>query len=262
MKTPVANDQLVSIIMPCYNAASTIAEAIDSVLFQSYQNFELIIIDNGSEDDTFLIMESYQKMDNRLVLLKNTDIKGVSYTRNIGIKNSQGRYICFLDADDMLLQGSLIQRVTLAQENSWKIVYGPYQRLLPDGSLVLVTPPKKVNFNKMLKRNYIGNLTGLYDALYFGRVVQEDIRHEDYSMWCKMLREVDYAHSVGQKPIGIYRVSGSSLSGNKFKAFFWRWAVLRKSLKINILLSVYYQAYYSISVFSERLKEKLYLKTL
>lgn len=241
---------LVSIVMPCRNASHTISAAIDSVINQNYQNIELIVVDDGSTDSSVEIIREYCSKDSRLVFLRNIGKHGVSFARNAGLAVAKGRFIAFLDADDYLTEDSVRRRVKHCVDNNVQIVFGPYIRLLPNGVEVLVVPPPVISFADMLKRNYIGNLTGLYDASFFGVLMQHDLRHEDYLMWCCLLRKANFAFSVSSSPLGIYRVSSGSLSGNKIQAALWHWNVLRHGLCIGFFASIYYQlCYVFLSVF-------------
>lgn len=238
------SDNLVSVVMPCLNSEKTIVEAIESVLSQDYQFLELIIIDDGSIDSSIEIIKKYQLADKRISLIINNGQHGVSYARNLGIRASKGRFICFLDSDDYLLKDSLGLRVRTLDATNAKIVYGSYFRLLPNGRFVKRIVPLRLTLSQMLCKNYIGNLTGMYDAKSLKKKFQKPIGHEDYLMWCELLKLEKYALSVGATPIAVYRVSHNSLSGNKFKAFIWHWNVLRAGLGLNIFVSIYYQAYY------------------
>lgn len=247
---------LVSIVMPCLNAEKTLDEAIDSVISQDYKNIELIIVDDGSTDSSIGIIERYQSSDDRVRFFRNSGCHGVSYARNVGLDAASGKYICFLDSDDYLLPGSIAARVKKMLENSVKLVYGPYLRLMPSGELITKNVPPRVSFSKLLRKNYIGNLTGMYDAEFFGKVRQQIIKHEDYLMWCQLLIIEKYAYSTGSEPIAVYRVSSNSLSGNKFKAFIWHWIVLRRGLGVNIFSGSYYQLFYICSSIFERIFSK------
>jgi teichuronic acid biosynthesis glycosyltransferase TuaG len=248
---------LVSVIMPCLDSEKTIAESIGSVLAQDYKDIELIIIDDGSSDRSLDIIERYLSCDNRVKLIRNSGTHGVSYARNEGLSAASGRFICFLDSDDYLLPGSISRRVKTFCEKNAKIVYGSYLKLLPNGSFSLKSAPTRVSLSEMLRKNYIGNLTGMYDADFFGKVQQEPIRHEDYLMWCRFLKLEKYAYSTDSDPLGVYRVSSNSLSGNKMKAFVWHWVVLRRGLQINALVGSYYQLFYFIASVFERTNDLL-----
>jgi glycosyltransferase involved in cell wall biosynthesis len=246
--------RLVSIIMPCFNSAETISCAIDSVLSQEFCDFELIIIDDGSRDASFEIAAVYASKDARIKLIRNRGDKGVAGARNSGIEIAIGRFICFLDSDDYLLPMAIARRVDYLIENDVCIVFGGYLRLLPDGCFVDKVAKSKVSFRDMLKRNHIGNLTGMYDAKRLGKIFQKKIGHEDYLMWLDLLKSVDYAYSVGLSPIAVYRVSKKSLSGNKANAFLWHWIIIRHEMLFCLSCAMYYQACYSIYSLMDRLK--------
>lgn len=245
----MSSSPLVSIIMPCLNCELYISEAILSVINQSYKNIELIIVDDGSTDGTIGIIESFTRIDPRVRFFRNNEANhGVSIARNIGISESSGKFICFLDSDDYLLPESIMTRVDSFKNSDVKLIYGPYLRLLPNGKFQKRLPPKFINFRSLLIRNHIGNLTGMYDVEFFGKQYQSVIRHEDYLMWCKMLNHCGFAYSTGESPIAVYRVSANSLSGNKIKSFYWHWIVLRKGLKLNIILAFVFQFLFAMSV--------------
>ncbi len=244
---------LVSVVMPCLNSERTIEQSIVSVLAQDYKNIELIVVDDGSSDESMSIVEKFSAIDKRIVLLRNKGMHGVSYARNLGLDFASGKYICFLDSDDYLLPGSITARVNVMIAKCAKIVHGPYLKLFANGNFAKKNTLSRVSFSDMLKRNYIGNLTGMYDADALGKVRQQSLRHEDYLMWCQLLRLEKYAYSTGTDPVGVYRVSSSSLSGNKFKAFVWHWTVLRLGLQINPIFCFYYQLYYFFASIFERL---------
>lgn len=248
------NQPLVSIIMPCLNAEKTIGSAISSVINQSYKNLELIVIDDGSTDSSLEIVAQLLKSEKRVfLLLNNKNEQGVAFARNEGIKFSSGKYLCFLDSDDLLSVNSIELRVSFAHNNSLDIIYGAYERLYEDGSISLVVPPEKVCYSDMLKKNYIGNLTGFYNVNTIGKRFQKNVKHEDYLMWCLIMSDVKTAYSVGPSPLGIYRVSNTSLSGNKFKAFKWHWLILKNELNLNLAKALYYQLYYFISSIYSRI---------
>jgi len=238
--------------MPCLNAEVTIGEAIQSVLSQDYVNFEIIIVDDGSTDESITIINHFQSSDSRVKFIRNKGVHGVSSARNMGIDAASGKYICFLDADDYLLPGSIAARVNKLRLENAKIVFGPYLRLMPSGDLMKKHVPSHVSLSQMLMRNYIGNLTGMYDAGYLGKIRQQSIKHEDYLMWCQLLGVVKHAHSTGEEPIAVYRVSPNSLSGNKLKASVWHWIVLRRGLGVGLFSSIYYQLFYIFSSLIER----------
>lgn len=248
---------LVSIVMPARNAELTIAKSIESVLRQSYTQIELIIVNDKSTDKTVAISECYAEQDSRVKLLHNSSsVGGIYNARNIAIKFAVGQYIAFLDSDDQLLVDSVKNRVHKLKDSKGSVVYGSYFRVRTNGCKYLVVPPSSLTFFDMLKFNYIGNLTGMYDQSLIGKFYQSDMKHEDYLMWCQILVRARSASSVGITPLAHYNISPTSTSSNKLNAFFWRWRVLRVGLKINLLACFYYQIIYSIRSIARRLAER------
>ncbi len=240
--------------MPCYNASNTLSYAIDSVLAQDYCEFELIIVDDRSSDSSCEIALSYTAKDNRIKLLQNKNTQGVSGARNTGIEVAAGRFICFLDSDDYLLPNSIANRISFLIDKNLHVVYGSYYRLLTDGSFVHNTAVSRISYADMLKRNYIGNLTGLYDVSAIGKIYQKNVGHEDYLMWIEISRKVPYIYSVSDSPIAVYRVSSNSLSGNKLIAFIWHWKIIRNEIGLNYPIAIYYQILYTFFSIFDRIQ--------
>ena len=235
----------VSIIMPCFNGSGTLRQAIDSVVCQDYENFELIIIDDNSTDNSLAIALSYAEHDSRIVVIRNCyEVKGVSHARNSGIKISRGRYICFLDSDDYLVHDSLKLRLDFLKHSEIPIVFGSYLRLERNSQLRPVLVRRDITMNDMLRRNMIGNLTGMYDSQRLPKLLQRDIRHEDYLMWCELVKMSGKAKFIPDCYIGVYRISSNSLSGNKIRSAFWHWSILRHGLGLNLLMSIFFQTLY------------------
>lgn len=245
---------LVSIIMPCKNSEGTLAHAISSVLAQEYEEFELLIIDDGSTDNSKTIAQNFCEKDRRVRPLVNPgDSHGASYARNAGLAVSRGKLIAFLDSDDLWFRWALADRILCLRDAGASIVYGPYLRLLSNGTTTQVTPRRRVSYRDMLYKNQIGNLTGLYDAEALGIEFQADVPHEDYLMWCKLVQRGEPAVATMGRPLGIYRVSTASLSGNKGKAFLWHWRVLRNGLNVPVHKAAVLQAYYAIDSLVHRI---------
>ena len=248
---------IITIIMPCKNGASTLSQAIDSVLNQDYSNFELLIIDDGSQDESRKIIDAYRQYDHRVKLLINRySGQGVWSARNFGLNHASGRYICFLDCDDYLLPQSLSARLSTIEATGAKVVHGDYLRLHSDGRIFYQEARKEVSYIDMLAKNHIGNLVGMYDSEILGVMCQENFKHEDYLMWCKLIKVAGASHSCGSQPLAVYRVSSASLSGNKFKTFSWRWLVLRHGLGTNVMAACWYQFISQINALADRIFAK------
>jgi len=244
----------VSIIMPCRNSEATLVPAVSSVLAQDYEAFELLIVDDGSTDNSVAIAQNFCEKDRRVRLLFNRgESHGASYARNTGLAACRGKMIAFLDSDDLWFRWALADRISRLRDTGASIVYGPYLRLLSNGTTTQVTPRKRVSYRDMLHRNQIGNLTGLYDAQALGIEFQANVPHEDYLMWCKLIQRGAPAVATLGRPLGIYRVSAASLSGHKGRAFLWHWRVLRDELHVPLYEAAVLQAFYAIDSLVHRI---------
>lgn len=239
----------VSIIMPCYKATDTIRRAVQSIHNQIYQDWELLIIDDACPRNSYRIIEDIVQQDSRIKLLHNPQNLGVAMARNVGIKQAKGQYIAFLDADDYWLTDKLAQQIDILKKG-YQIVFSSYFRE-SNGRRRLVAVPSRVNYQKLLKSNVIGNLTGIYNASKLGKVFQKEIGHEDYLMWLILLQKSDIAYGITE-PLAVYSVAKNSLSGNKLKALRWQWHIYRQELRLNWAYSFYYFCFYILNAFNKR----------
>ncbi|SRR5260221_6112176 len=247
---------LVSIVMPCRNAEATLGTAVASVLAQDYPNFELLVVDDASSDASILIANGFCAQDSRVKLLPNrASNRGASYARNVALEAARGDLVGFLDSDDTWFAWALSARIERMQETGAKVVYGPYLRLYPDGTTAVVQPRPSASYEDMLWKNHIGNLTGLYDARALGIEYQSHVPHEDYLMWCKLVKRGGTAASTQDRPLGTYRVSSKSLSADKRSAFLWHWNVLRDGLGVPWAKAIALQACYSFDALASRISE-------
>lgn len=248
---------LVSIIMPCHNSELYITPAIQSVILQTFTDWELLIIDDCSTDNSVKIISEYAKEDSRIKLLQTDKSFGKPfYPRNLGIQNAIGRYIAFLDSDDIWLPTKLEHQLPLFENQNAGIVFSYYQKLSSSGKESknkTIKSPSKVTFNSALFGNPIGNLTGMYDSQKTGKIFFENINHEDYLFWLTILKKGLIAVNTNTLE-AIYRNSNTSLSSNKIQAARWTWNIYRKSLNFNPIKSSFYFFVYMIKGFIKSLK--------
>lgn len=242
--------EVVSIIMPAYNAEKTIKQSIESVLRQSFANFKLYIINDASQDGTEKIVKEYT--DPRIFYIKNEYNLGVANSRNKGIELCKGNYISFLDSDDIWYEHKLERQIHYLSTGA-DIVCSYYETFLDsaDNIINLRHSPERITYSKMLKSNYIGNLTGIYNADKLGKVYQRDIGHEDYVMWLELMKYSTECYCI-KETLAKYRLSNSSLSGNKFRAVLWQWQIYREVLSFNFIKSLYYFNHYIVNGLSKR----------
>ena len=177
---------LVSIITPCYNAASFISQAIESVLAQSFGDWEMIIVDDCSSDDSLSIIQKYARIDSRIRYLRTDKPSGSpTLPRNMGIKEAKGRYIAFLDSDDIWLPNKLSDQLKVFEKSEVAIVFSNYEKVSLGGERCgrEVIAPCEVDYPLLLKGNCIGCLTAMYDSALTGKIFFKEIGHEDYVCW-------------------------------------------------------------------------------
>lgn len=250
------NSIFFSIIMPAYNAEKFISDAIKSVLSQTYKNFELIIIDDCSLDQTVKVVQNYIAQDKRVNLVKKEKNQGVAETRNTGLNHAKGDFVAFLDSDDKWAEDKLEKQLAVLKErNDVDVVYGSYYRFNNDGIKNIVKVPNLLDKKELLKGNPIGNLTAIYNFKKYSQIRQKNIGHEDYLFWLEIFNSSPDVKGIGiQEPIAYYRVAEDSknLSGNKLKAASWTWTIYRKHLKLNLISSLFYFSYYMIKAILKR----------
>ncbi|HFK3172494.1 glycosyltransferase family 2 protein [Proteus mirabilis] len=239
---------LISIIMPSYNSGEYIRKSIDSVLNQSYKNFELIIIDDCSSDNTVDIITSYQ--DKRIKLLKNETNQGAGITRNKGLLLSNGRFICFLDSDDTWRPDKLEKQLTFMLSNNIDFCFSAYDRVSEDNTFICrIGVPEKVNYSDMLKVCSIGCLTVMFDKDKFTDFSMPSIRkRQDYALWLKLLKQTPYAYGINE-PLGFYNIRENSISSNKLNAAKYQWKIYREIEDLNLFYASYYFFHYSFNGF-------------
>ena len=229
---------LVSVIMPVYNAAAWLPRAVESVLRQSHANLELVAVDDDSSDDSLAMLERFAREDARVHLQRQPVNGGVAKARNAGVAAAQGDYVAFLDADDWWHPAKLERQLASLRRNGALISYGEYWRVAEDGSVLSrVTPPERLGWRDMLASNFIGNLTGMY-ARTLGDLPFRSIGHEDYVFWLEQVRRAGMAIRVeSDEPLAWYLVREHSLSANKLRAAGWQWKIYREVEKLGFLQS-------------------------
>ena len=250
------SEKLFSIIMPAYNAEKLIAASIESVIAQTYPNFELIVIDDCSADHTVEIVQNYIARDKRVNLLKKEKNQGVAEARNTGLNHAKGDFVAFLDSDDKWAEDKLEKQLAVLKErNDVDVVYSSYYRFNSSGIGKAVRVPHFLNKKKLLKGNPIGNLTAIYNFQNFPTIRQKKIGHEDYLFWLEIFNSSKNVKGFGiQEPLAYYRVAedGHSISGNKLKAAGWTWRIYREHLQLSLISSLFYFSYYMIKAILKR----------
>ncbi|MEO6151411.1 MAG: glycosyltransferase [Mucilaginibacter sp.] len=240
---------MVSVITAAYNCEAFIEQTIRSVQAQTHPDWEMIIIDDKSTDGTVGIVKKMAAADNRIILLQNSENIGPAKTRNRGIEICTGRYIAFLDGDDIWMPDFLSISVSHMRKHQYPFVFSSYKRL--DENLQPLYKdfivPKRVTYRSLLKTCPISCLTVVLDVWAIGKHYMPDIpKRQDYGLWLSILKTTPYAFGIKQ-PLAIYRIRKSSLSRNKYQAMLYVWKVYREVEKLNVLYSAYLMLNYSVN---------------
>ena len=208
---------LVSIIMPCYNAANYIGETIESVLAQTYTDWELLIVDDCSTDDSLAVIARYQ--DPRIRVLQNETNSGAAASRNYALREANGKWMAFLDSDDLWENEKLQKQLTFMIERDYHFSYTLYSQINEDSTPLgkVISGPRKVTKRKMFRYCYVGCLTVIYDREYVGMIqIDPSLKNRnDYAMWLKVSK-ICVCHLLNEN-LARYRIRGNSLSHSGLK---------------------------------------------
>ena len=235
------NQALVSIVMPAYNCEKYVVEAINSVLAQTYRNWELLVLDDGSKDKTLQIIEEFSQKDSRIKALPNGKNMGVSATRNRGIELASGEWIAFLDSDDMWKPEKLEKQFEIVEKEAAEFLFTGSSYINEEGEPYkgIFEVPEKITYKKLRNQNVISCSSVLVKKKYFEHIkMEKDEMHEDYAVWLRILKTGVTAFGVNE-PLLIYRISRNSKSGNKMKTVKMTYKVFR-FVGINPIGSAYF----------------------
>lgn len=230
---------MISIVTPVYNAASFIRQTIEMVKVQTYTDWELILVDDGSKDNSCEVIEAYleEMPDERIRLIKKGKNEGAALTRNRGIKEAKGRYIAFLDADDVWLKHKLQRQMEFMKEKDAGFVFSAYEfgdeEAIGMGRIVHV--PESLTYKKALSRTVIFTTTVLLDTQKISKdlIYMPNVPSEDSATWWQILRKGYVARGLDEV-LAIYRRPAKSLSSNKLKAIQRIWYLYRKVEKLSL----------------------------
>lgn len=241
-------DRLVSIITPTYNCAKFIGRTIDSVLAQTYQSWEMIIVDDRSKDNTKAIVEEYMKKDPRIkyhLLDKNS---GAAVARTTAMKLAQGTYMAFLDSDDIWMPDKLERQIKWMNDNGHSFSCTAYEQIDEKNNILgkTIRTIKKTDYNRLLLDCPVGNSTVMYDVEAMGKFEVPNIRkRNDDALWLTMLKKEKYIWGMPDV-LMRYRIRQNSISSNKLAVIKYHWILYRDIEHLSVLRSVFHICYWCV----------------
>ncbi len=253
-------NKIVSIITPVYNCEKFLENTIQCVLKQNYTDWELLLVDDCSSDHSASIALEYAKKDSRIKYFKLEENSGAAIARNYALNKSKGRFIAYLDADDLWKRDKLEKQVAFMLDNHYAFTCTDYEKIKEDGESLnkIIKIPKKVNYNLFLRNTIIQTVGVMVDTNITGKTVLEmpNIkRRQDAATWCQILKAGYDCYEVPEN-LSYYRVVNNSLSSNKLKAIKMNWYWYRKIEKLPLWKTIYCFIGYAYNA----IKKRIYIK--
>lgn len=246
MKGDIKINPLISIITPSYNSKRFVANTIDSIRKQTYQNYELIIIDDCSKDGSLDYIKKYVENDSKIRIFQLEKNSGAAVARNFGIHQAQGKYLAFLDSDDTWHPQKLEKQVKFMENKGCIFSYTNYKMMDELGNDLNrdVLCPKSLNYKQLLRNTTIGCLTVMLNIEKLGKVQMPNLQPEDTALWLKILKGGFDAYCLPEI-LASYRIVGNSASSNKIKVAKKMWKLYRQSENLSVLKTTWYFSGYA-----------------
>lgn len=247
----------VSIVVPVYNAAAYLEKTVEMVRNQTFENWELLLVDDHSTDGSRSILEKLAAEDGRIVLMRQEDgVKGAANARNLGIRHASGRYLAFLDADDIWRADKLEKELAFLKEREAAFVFTAYEfgDEEANGTGKIVHVPEKLTYKKALSRTVIFTSTVLVDLTKIEKelLYMPNVKSEDTATWWQILRTGCSAYGLDENLV-IYRRPKKSLSSNKAAALSRIWNLYRKQEGLSVVKSAWYFCFWALRATLRRL---------
>lgn len=233
-------NDLVSILTPTYNTEKFIRSTIESAQNQTYTNWEMILVDDASTDNTITIIEEFVKKDSRIKLFKLPQNQGNGFARNAALEKATGKYIAYLDADDLWFPEKLEKQIQFLKANNLHFTFSFYDSIDEEGYDLnrRVESPNPLTYKQLFFCNYVGNLTAIYDVDYFGKIILETSqKRQDWRIWLTILKQIKIAKPVPES-LAFYRIRKDSVSSSKFKLIKHNFGVYREFHGYNFVFSI------------------------
>lgn len=233
---------LVSIITPTYNCGRFIGETIESVQQQTYTNWEMIIVDDCSTDDTKSVVEKYLQQDKRIKYHCLAENSGAAVARTKAMELATGQYMAFLDSDDLWMPDKLEKQLEFMQKNNYIFTSTSYQHMTEDGKMMpkVLNAVPKTDYNRLLLDCPVGNSTVMYDVSKMGKFQVPNIRkRNDDALWLAMLKREQYIHGL-DRILMKYRLRNNSISSNKWSLVKYTWQLYRDIEHLSVITSIWH----------------------
>lgn len=251
-------EELISVIVPVYNAERFIEEAMDSVAAQSYPHWELLLVEDGSSDGTVSVIEEYIRRNGeaRIRLIRQPGNLGAARARNRGLQEAAGRYIAYLDADDLWVPEKLEKELAFMAQKDAAFAFTGYEFVDEDGGGTgkVVRVPETLDYRQALKNTTIFTTTVMFDTAKTGRELLEMplIKSEDTALWWKVLRAGYTAYGLDEN-LAKYRRAGNTLSSNKLEALRRIWNLYRKAEGLGVMSSAWNFCFWAVRAVKRRI---------
>ena len=246
---------LVSIITPVYNCEKYLPLTIESVQAQTYENWELIITDGPSSDNTASIVRAYCEQDQRIHLIVPSKRRGIADARHNSIQNAKGEYLAFLDSDDIWVRNKLEKQIAFMKNEDYAFTYGNYEIIDDDGTPIgkIIRNGGVVDYNKYLRNTIIGCGSVMLDKNRIGQILQpaEDV-NDDMALWCSIMRHGIKAYPMDEV-LYQYRIRDDGASSQRMKMVKSVWKVYQKQEKLSLPKSVFCFTSYAFNALLKRL---------
>ncbi len=250
-------DELISIIVPVYNVEKYILETLECVAAQTYPKWELLLVEDGSQDRTAEIIEQYveEKGESRIRLIRQPSNQGAARSRNRGLREAAGRYIAYLDADDLWVPEKLEKELHFLKERDAAFVFTGYEFADEQGRGTgkVVRVPETLNYRQALSNTTIFTTTVMFDTAKIGKEQLEMpiVKSEDTALWFQVLRSGYLAHGLDEN-LARYRRAGKTLSSNKLEAIRRIWNLYRQNEGLGVLNSIYHFCFWAFRAVKRR----------
>jgi teichuronic acid biosynthesis glycosyltransferase TuaG len=244
---------LVSIITPSWNVERLIGETIASVQAQTFGDWELLIADDCSTDNTASVIESHSARDPRVKLIRQPRNGGPALARQAAIEQAKGRFIAFLDSDDLWLPTKLERQLAFAREHRAALSFTAFRRINEDASVVgrLITVPASLTYDQLLKNTAIATLTAMVDREIAGAIAMKNEGYDDFCLWLDVLRPGHVAWGLNED-LARYRVRGVSVSSRPMRSAGWVWNIYRHIERLSPVKSAWCFAHWGARAWLKR----------